>query len=52
MVANFAAATIRKIHLITDCSSSVSGFTHLAENFLADMKVVGMQFCTSAEFLK
>ncbi|MFZ3047326.1 MAG: cysteine hydrolase family protein [Desulfatirhabdiaceae bacterium] len=52
IVSNIAAKTIRKIHLITDCSSSVSGFTHLAENFLSDMKVAGMQFCTSAEFLK
>ncbi|WP_028323837.1 cysteine hydrolase family protein [Desulfatirhabdium butyrativorans] len=52
IVANFATRYIRKIHLITDCSSSVSGFAHIAESFLSDMKSIGMQLCTSAEFLK
>jgi len=52
IVANFAARYIRKIHLITDCSSSVPGFTHVADDFLSDMETLGMQFCTSADFLK
>ncbi|MBI5592169.1 MAG: hypothetical protein HY881_17020 [Deltaproteobacteria bacterium] len=52
IVANFAAQYIRKIHLITDCSSSVPGFKHIADDFLADMKALGMQLCTSENFLK
>jgi len=52
IVANFAARYIRKIHLITDCSSSVPGFTHIADNFLSDMKALGIQSCTSEDFLK
>ncbi len=51
IVANFAFRYIRKIHLITDCSSSVPGFTHIADSFLSEMKASGMQFCTSVDFL-
>ena len=52
IVASFAAKYLRKVHLITDCSSSVPGFTHIADNFLFDMKSLGMQICTSEDFLK
>lgn len=52
IAANFAARFIRKIHLITDCTSSVPGFSHISEEFLSDMKATGMQFCTSEDFLK
>lgn len=52
IVTNFAARFIRKIHLITDCSSSVPGFTHVSDNFLSEMRGLGMQMCTSEEFLK
>ncbi|MGD9972089.1 MAG: hypothetical protein AB7S77_03420 [Desulfatirhabdiaceae bacterium] len=51
-VANLAAETIRKIHLITDCCSSVSGFKENADAFVSDMKALGMRLCTSAEFLR
>jgi nicotinamidase-related amidase len=51
IVGNFAARSIRKIHLITDCASSVPGFAHISEKFLSDMNALGMQLCPSAEFL-
>ncbi len=51
IVAHFSARYIRKIHLITDCSSSVSGFTHISDGFLSEMTSIGMQLCTSEDFL-
>ncbi len=51
IVANFASRYIRKIHLITDCSSSVPGFAQTSKSFLSDMKAFGMQFCNSSDFL-
>ena len=42
---------IQKIHLLTDCTSNVTGFDHFGDQFLADMKSKGMKTLTCAEFL-
>ena len=42
---------IRKLVLLTDCSSDVSGFEHLGDKFLAEMTARGMRTATSVDFL-
>ncbi len=51
IIANFSAKYVTKMHIITDCSSSVPGFEHVGDRFLAEMRELGMRFCTSREFL-
>jgi len=44
-------AYIRKLVLLTDATSNVSGFEKLGENFLRDMTTKGMQTSTTTDFL-
>jgi nicotinamidase-related amidase len=48
---NFGEDNIRKMVLLTDCSSSVGSFEGLGQQFIADMKARGMQVATSVGFL-
>ncbi len=48
---NFGDASIGKLVLIEDTTSSVPGFEHLGQQFLADMTARGMQTAQSTEFL-
>jgi nicotinamidase/pyrazinamidase len=48
---NFGEENIKKMVLLTDCASSVSGFEHLGTQFVEDMKLRGMQVATSTDFL-
>jgi len=48
---NFGEENIKKMVLLTDCASSVSGFENLGEQFIADMKLLGMQTALSTDFL-
>lgn len=44
-------AAIRKLVLLTDATSPVPGFEHLADAFLKDLTGLGMQTATTADFL-
>lgn len=48
---NFGEENIKKMVLLADCASSVAGFEHLGEQFIADMRSRGMQVATSTDFL-
>lgn len=48
---NFGEENIKKLILLTDCSSSVGGFENLGADFVADMKRRGMQTALSTDFL-
>ena len=48
---NFGEDNIRKLVLLTDCSSSVAGFEHLGTQFVKDMKARGMQTAMSTDYL-
>lgn len=48
---NFGEENIKKLVLLTDCSSSVTGFEALGTQFIEDLKRRGMQTTTSTEFL-
>jgi len=48
---NFGEENIKKLVLLTDCTSSVAGFEALGEKFVADMTARGMQTAKSTEFL-
>lgn len=48
---NFGEENIKKLVLLTDCSSSVAGFEKLGADFVADMKKRGMQTALSTDFL-
>ena len=41
---------VQKIHLLTDASSSVSGFEHLADAFVRDLTRQGMKTTTTTAF--
>ena len=49
---NFGEENIKKLVLLTDCSSSVPGFEKLGEQFVKDMTIRGMKTSTSVDFLK
>jgi nicotinamidase-related amidase len=46
---SFGEENIKKFILLTDCSSSVSGFEQLGEDFVKDMTKRGMQLAKSTE---
>ncbi|MBN8436824.1 MAG: hypothetical protein J0L95_02055 [Candidatus Accumulibacter sp.] len=48
---NFGEENVRKLLLLTDCSSPVPGFETLGNDFVADMRTRGMQTATSLDFL-
>jgi nicotinamidase/pyrazinamidase len=48
---NFGEENIKKLVLLTDCSSSVAGFENLGTQFVEDMKRRGMQTALSTDFL-
>jgi len=49
IVANWPKDETHKIHILTDCSSSVPGFENAGEEFLSDMKKAGVKLCTSID---
>jgi nicotinamidase-related amidase len=49
---NFGEENIKKLVLLTDASSSVSGFEDLGDQFVSSMTARGMQLSTTEEFLK
>lgn len=51
IVANFGAENIKKLWLIEDCASNVTGFENLGEEFVSDMKKLGMNVTTAKDFL-
>ncbi|MDO8415238.1 MAG: hypothetical protein Q7S87_03380 [Agitococcus sp.] len=48
---NFGEDNIKKLVLLTDCTSSVGGFEALGTQFVADMQKRGMQTALSTDFL-
>lgn len=44
-------AAIRKLVLLTDATSPVPGFEHLADRFLQDLTALGMKTSTTSDFL-
>lgn len=48
---NFGEENIKKLVLLTDCSSSVGGFEALGSQFVEDLKRRGMQTALSTDFL-
>lgn len=46
---NFGEDNIKKLTLLTDCTSSVTGFENLGTNFIAEMTKRGMQLATSTD---
>jgi nicotinamidase-related amidase len=53
IIDNFADVSYaKKIWLVTDAMSSVTGFEKLGNDFLDKMKSLGVQFTTTTEFLK
>lgn len=51
LVANFDDASVRKIVLLEDCISAVSGFEAQYQSFLADMRSRGVQVAKSTDVL-
>lgn len=49
---NFGDENIKKLVLLTDTTSSVTGFENLGEDFIKEMTARGMQISTSEDFLK
>ena len=47
----FGKENVKKLVLIEDCTSSVSGFEHLGEEFVQEMTASGMQVAQAADFL-
>lgn len=48
---NFGEENIKKLVLLTDCTSSVAGFENLGADFITEMKARGMQTALSTDFL-
>jgi nicotinamidase/pyrazinamidase len=48
---NFGEENIKKLVLLTDCTSSVGGFEALGSQFVADLTARGMKIALSTEFL-
>lgn len=48
---NFGQDNVKKLVLLTDCASSVSGFEMLGRDFIAETTARGMQTCVSTDFL-
>ena len=49
---NFGEENIKKMHLLTDCTSDVTGFEKFGEDFVSEMISRGMNLTTSVDFLK
>lgn len=48
---NFGEANIKKMVLLTDCTSSVTGFEKLGDDFITELSARGMQLAKSVDFL-
>jgi nicotinamidase-related amidase len=48
---NFGVDNIKKIVLLEDATSNVTGFDKLGEDFVKNMKARGMQVTTTKDFL-
>lgn len=48
---NFGEDNIKKMVLLTDCTSPVTGFEQLGTDFVKEMSARGMQLATSVDFL-
>ncbi|MBF0528396.1 MAG: hypothetical protein HQK55_03830 [Deltaproteobacteria bacterium] len=48
---NFGDDNIKKLVLLTDCTSSVTGFENLGEQFLAEITARGMKTAKAVDFL-
>ena len=51
LIDNFNTTEISKVHLLTDCSSSVTGFEKMGQDFIAEMTLKGMKVIKSTDFL-
>jgi nicotinamidase-related amidase len=51
IAANWPAADVRKLVLLTDCTSSVSGFEPLGDAFVRELTARGMQTVRSSDFV-
>ena len=49
---NFGPDSVKKLVLLSDCSSSVPGFENLGQDFVSDLQLLGMQVTTSDKFLR
>lgn len=49
---NFGEDNIKKMYLLTDCTSDVTGFEKFGEDFVTEMVSRGMNLTTSIDFLK
>ena len=47
---NFDEDSIKKLHLLEDCTSDVEGFEHFGESFIKEMVPRGMQLTNTLEF--
>ncbi len=47
----FGPDKVRKFHLLTDASSNVPGFEKLGDDFVRDLKAMGMNLTTTTDFL-
>jgi len=52
IIDNFGAENVKKLVLLEDTTSNVTGFENLGENFVKDAVAKGMQVSTSTDFLK
>lgn len=51
IVKNFGAAQVAKLVFLSDCSSSVTGFNKLGEDFVKELTALGMRTTTSVDYL-
>lgn len=51
IAAEFDPASVRKLVLLTDATSNVSGFEKLGNDFVSDLTAKGMQVSTTKDFL-
>lgn len=52
IAAEFGQDNVKKLVLLEDCSSSVTGFETLGTDFVSDMKALGMQVAKSTEYMQ
>ncbi|TMW61477.1 hypothetical protein Poli38472_012668 [Pythium oligandrum] len=50
LVANWPASRRKDLYVFTDCSSAVTGFESVGEEFVADMKTAGLNVIKSTEY--
>ena len=51
IASNFGEDNIKKLVLLTDCSSSVGGFEQLGTDFVAEMQARGMKTARSIDYM-